>query len=48
MWSRKLEDTSKLKNLFQLISPEKTWTFFTTTPAEREVWLQEITRQDNI
>eukprot|EP00727_Mastigamoeba_balamuthi_P007063 m51a1_g2978 putative domain containing protein (498) ;mRNA; r:715402-717045 len=43
-WTRELKDTAKLKNLFQIVTPKKTWTFYTATPAEKDAWLSDLNR----
>eukprot|EP01105_Mastigella_eilhardi_P024082 TRINITY_DN6209_c0_g2_i1.p1 TRINITY_DN6209_c0_g2~~TRINITY_DN6209_c0_g2_i1.p1 ORF type:complete len:490 (+),score=130.13 TRINITY_DN6209_c0_g2_i1:80-1549(+) len=41
-WTRSLDDTVKLRNLFQIVAPQKTWTFYTTTVEEKQQWITDI------
>lgn len=41
-WTRALDDTPRYKNLFQIVAPSKTWTFYCKSPEERDVWLKNL------
>ncbi|KAH3764950.1 protein piccolo [Pelomyxa schiedti] len=43
-WVRPLDDTPKVKNLFQIVGPNKTWTFYSETLNDKTVWVNDITR----
>jgi hypothetical protein len=43
-WARELEDTSSYQNIFQIIGPSKTWTFFVAERSMRDKWVAEIMR----
>eukprot|EP00727_Mastigamoeba_balamuthi_P014842 m51a1_g9984 putative domain containing protein (510) ;mRNA; f:24610-26317 len=43
-WTRKLPDTPKIKNIFQIVTPKKTWTFYARTAEEKSEWVEELKR----
>jgi len=41
-WIRDLEDTEKAKNLFQIVTEKKTWTFMAETAHKKMDWMGDI------
>lgn len=41
-WVRVLEGGETYKNVFQIVGPKKTWTFYANTPEELNVWLDHL------
>jgi len=41
-WVRDLEDSDKVKNIFQIVGVKKTWTFYTDTPEKKIEWQRDI------
>jgi len=41
-WVRELDDTPKAKNLFQLVSQKKTYTFMVDTPEKKLEWINDL------
>ena len=41
-WIRILQDTKKIKNVFQVVDVEKTYTMYADTKEEKEVWVAKL------
>lgn len=41
-WVRVLEGGETYKNVFQIVGPKKTWTFYANSPDELTVWLDHL------
>lgn len=41
-WVRVLEGGETYKNVFQIVGPKKTWTFYANSPEELTVWLDHL------
>jgi len=41
-WIRILQDTKKIKNVFQVVDVEKTYTMYADTKEEKEVWVTKL------
>lgn len=41
-WVRVLEGGETYKNVFQIVGPQKTWTFYANTPEELNTWLDNL------
>eukprot|EP01114_Cavostelium_apophysatum_P020874 TRINITY_DN7121_c0_g1_i2.p1 TRINITY_DN7121_c0_g1~~TRINITY_DN7121_c0_g1_i2.p1 ORF type:complete len:238 (-),score=54.15 TRINITY_DN7121_c0_g1_i2:161-874(-) len=41
-WVRDLEDTDKVKHVFQLVGTKKTWTFYADTLAQKTEWVRAL------
>ena len=41
-WIRILQDTKKIKNVFQVVDVEKTYTMYAETKEEKDVWVTKL------
>eukprot|EP00727_Mastigamoeba_balamuthi_P002605 m51a1_g12341 hypothetical protein (464) ;mRNA; f:510629-512610 len=43
-WARGIDDTETYKNLWQIVAPKKTWTFYAQDAETRDLWVREMNR----
>lgn len=41
-WIRQLQDTKKVKNVFQVVDVEKTYTMYAETKEEKDIWVAKL------
>eukprot|EP01103_Thecamoeba_quadrilineata_P018868 TRINITY_DN7422_c0_g1_i1.p1 TRINITY_DN7422_c0_g1~~TRINITY_DN7422_c0_g1_i1.p1 ORF type:complete len:545 (-),score=73.96 TRINITY_DN7422_c0_g1_i1:77-1711(-) len=46
-WLRSLPNSADTQNLFQIVTTDKTYTLYTTTPEEKKSWMDDINAQIN-